>query len=214
MEYFFRDQSRISAYLDRGILCTILSMKDLYEWYGLLTPTSSPWKHQSQRRKRGLRSVKYSESSFIRAIKNKVLEPDPQYVHELNVLRAMVRQEDRQGDIGWGGSWTKERYQNLKEKHPEAVMAFEREIRQEKEREQHRRETLEKHRHSPYIEEVEGWPTSEAKDHYLKDLKQLRDVMIHSNLGYIGYAGGAILGALRSKYPQAHEAFEKELADL
>ena len=93
-------------------------------------------------------------------------------------------------------------------------MAFERELRQEKEREQQRRETLEKYRHSAYIEEVEGWPDSEAKDRYLKDLKQLKDVMIHSKVGYIGYAGGAILGALRSKYPQAHEAFEKELADL
>ena len=158
--------------------------------------------------------MKYSESSFIRAIKNKVLQLDPSYIHELVVLRAMVRQEHRQGDAGWGGTWTKERYQSLKDKHPEAVMAFERELRQEKAREQHRRETLEKYRHSPYLEEVEGWPSSEAKDRYLKDLKQLKDVMIHSNLGYIGYAGGAILGALRSKYPQAHEAFEKELADL
>jgi hypothetical protein len=158
--------------------------------------------------------VKYSESSFIRAIKNKVLEPDPQYIHELEVLRAMVRQEDRQGDIGWGGTWTKEWFQSLKNKHPEAVMAFEAELRWEKEREQHRRETLEKYRHSPYIEEVEGWPSSEAKDRYLKDLKQLRDVMIHSKVGYIGYAGGAILGALRSRYPQAHEVFREELEDL
>ena len=158
--------------------------------------------------------MRFSESSFIRAIKNKVLEPDPQYVHELNVLRAMVRQEHRQGDAGWGGSWTKERYQRLKNKHPEAVVAFERELRQEEEREQLRQETLERYKHSGYIEEVEGWPSSEAKDHYLKDLKQLRDVMIHSKVGYIGYAGGAILGALTSRYPQAHTAFQNELEDL
>lgn len=30
--------------------------------------------------------------------------------------------------------------------------------------------------------------------------------MIHLKKGYIGYAGGAILGALRSRYPQAYEA--------
>ena len=55
------------------------------------------------------------------------------YVHELIALRAMVGQEDRQGDTGWGGTWTKERYQSLKDKHPEALMAFEAELRSEKE---------------------------------------------------------------------------------
>src|SRR5215210_4562899 len=116
-----------------------------------------------------------SESPYIRWVKNKRPDPDPQYIYELNVLRAMVRQEDRQGDIGWGGTWTKERYQNLKEKHPEALMAFESELRWEKEEEQHRRETLEKYSYSPYIEEVEGWPDSELMASYLRDLKRLRD---------------------------------------
>src|SRR5215208_5126861 len=138
------------------------------------------------------------ESHYIKRIKSKSPEPDPQFVYELNVLRAMVRQEDRQGDIGWGGTWTKERYQCLREKHPEGLMAFETELRWEKERERLGQETLEKHRHSPYIEEVEGWPESEAKDHYLKDLKQLRDVMVHSKkLGYGGFAMGMIYGKLK-----------------
>jgi hypothetical protein len=107
------------------------------------------------------------------------------YVHELIALRAMVRQEDGQGDTGWGGTWTKERYQSVKDKHPEALMAFEAELRSEKEEEQHRREILEQYKHSVYIEEVEGWPDSEAKDSYLRDLKRLRDAMIHSKkLGY------------------------------
>lgn len=52
------------------------------------------------------------------------------------------------------------------------------------------------------------------RDHYLKDLRQLWDVMGHSKVGYIGYAGGAILGTLRSRYPEAHEVFERELEDL
>ncbi len=156
-----------------------------------------------------------SESPYIRHIKNKRPEPDPQYVYELNVLRAMVRQEDRQGDIGWGGTWTKERYQRLKDKHPEAVMAFEAELRWEREEEQLRRETLAKYRYSAYIAEVEGWPDSEGKDKYLRDLKRLRDIMIRSKkLGYGSYAMGMIYGKLKNKYPKAHEAFNRELDDL
>ncbi len=159
--------------------------------------------------------MRFSESPYIKWIKNKDPEPDPHYVYELNVLRAMVRQEDRQGDVGWGGlTWTWERYQRLKEKHPEALMAFEAELRWEKEEEKHRREVLEKYSHSAYIDEVEGWPDSEAKDNYLRDLRQLRDMLVHSKAGYIGYAGGAILGRLKSRYPEAHDVFKKELEHL
>src|SRR5829696_4480590 len=123
------------------------------------------------------RSSAMYESPYIRWVKNKRPKPDPQYVHELNVLRAMVRQEDRQGDTGWGGTWTKERYQSLKEKHPEALMAFEAELRWEKEEEQLRQEELERYsRPSPYIEAVEGCLESEARDNYVKDLRRLRDV--------------------------------------
>ena len=94
-------------------------------------------------------------------------------------------------------------------------MAFRSELRWEKERERLRQEELERYScPSPYIEEVEEWPESEAKDHYLKGLRQLRDVMIHSKVGYIGFAGGAILGRLKSKYPQAHDVFRRELEDL
>lgn len=158
--------------------------------------------------------MRFSESPYIRWVKNKQPESDPQYVHELNVLRAMVRQENRQGNTGWGGAWTKERYQSLKEIHPEAVMAFEAEIRWEKEEEQRRREILERHRCSPYIEEVEGWPDSEAKDSYLRDLKRLRDLMIHlKKLGYGSYLLGLAIANLRTKYPEAYEAFAEELGE-
>jgi hypothetical protein len=159
--------------------------------------------------------VIFHESSYIKRIKNKRPEPDPQYVYELNVLRAMVRQEARQGDIGWGGTWTKERYQRLKEKHSEALMAFEAELKWEKDEEQHKREILEKYRYSLYIEEVERWPESEVKDHYLKDLRQLRDVMVHSKkLGHGGFAMSMIYKKLKDKYPNAHGVFEEELEDL
>ncbi len=46
---------------------------------------------------------KVSESPFLRVMKNKLVEADPRYVHELEVLRAMLRQEDRQGDSAWDG---------------------------------------------------------------------------------------------------------------
>jgi hypothetical protein len=155
-----------------------------------------------------------SESPYIRWVKNKQPEPDPNYVHDLVVLRAMVRQEDRQADAGWGGTWSKERYQKLRDKHPEALMAFEAELRWEREEEQLQRETLEKHRYSSYIAEAEGWPDSEGKDEYLRDLKRLKDVMIHSKkLGYGSYAMGMIYGKLKYKYPKAHEAFDRELED-
>ncbi len=156
-----------------------------------------------------------SESPYIRWVKNKSPKPDPQYVHELDVLRAMVRQEDRQGDIGWGGTWTKERYQKLRDKHPEALMAFEAELRWEEEEEQLRRETLERFALSAYIAEVEGWPDSEGKDRYLQHLKRLRDIMIRTKkLGYGSYAMGMIYGKLKNKYPEAHKVFSRELEGL
>ncbi len=95
-----------------------------------------------------------SESPYIRLVKDKQPEPDPNYVHDLVVLRAMVRQEARQGDIGWGGTWTKERYQRLRDEYPEALMAFEAEIRWGREEAQLRRETFERYEDSPYLEEV------------------------------------------------------------
>jgi hypothetical protein len=53
-----------------------------------------------------------------------------------------------------------------------------------------------------------------VRDRYLRDPKQLWDVMVHSKVGYIGHAGGAILGKLKNRYPEAHDVFKKELGDL
>ena len=78
------------------------------------------------------------------SLKNKTIPLDPCYLHELEVLKAMLKQEDYQGDSGWGESWTKERYQDLKEKHPDALMVIETELRLEKESERHRRETFDR----------------------------------------------------------------------
>lgn len=155
-----------------------------------------------------------SESPYIRLVKNKAPEPDPQYVHDLVVLRAMVRQEDRQGDVGWGGTWTKERYQRLRE-YPEALMAFEAELRWAKEEAQLRRETFERYKDSPYLEEQKrAYPAIPDKDGYLEKIGRLRHVMILFKLGY-GSREMAMLKVNSSKrYPKAREAFERELEGL
>ena len=153
-----------------------------------------------------------NESSYLRNLKNKIIPLDPYYLHELEVLRAMLRQEDRQGDSGWGGSWTKERFQGLKEEHPEALMIFETELRIGKEREQHRKETFDRLMPSPYIEQKSrDLPDSEGKDEYLRKLRNLKWLMIASRLGSVGYAGGMALTNLGNGYPEAYEAFEEEL---
>ncbi len=156
-----------------------------------------------------------SESPYIRWVKNKDPEPDPNYVYELNVLRAMVRQEDYQGDIGWGGTWTKERYQRLRNGHPEAVMAFEAEVRWGREEAQLRRETFERYKDSPYLEEQKrAYPGNPNKDRYLEKIGRLRHVMILFKLGY-GSREMAMLKVNSSKrYPEAREAFERELEGL
>jgi hypothetical protein len=156
-----------------------------------------------------------SESPYLRMLKKKLVPLDPSYLHELEVLRAMLRQEDYQGDSGWGGSWTKERYRDLKEKHPEALMVFETELRLEKEKDRHRRETFDRLMPSPYIEQKRReLPDSEEKDKYLKKLRNLKWLMIASALGGVGYGGGIALGGLRNSFPEACEAFEEEVKSV
>ncbi len=151
-------------------------------------------------------------SPYLRMLKNKIIPLDPYYLHELETLRAMLRQEDRQGDSGWGGSWTKVRYRVLKEQHPEALMVFETELRVEKEREQHRKETFEMLMFSAYIDrKARELPDSVEKEKTLRKLRNLKWLMISSRLGGVGHVGGIALGGLRNSYPEAYEAFEVEL---
>ncbi len=153
-------------------------------------------------------------SPFLRMLKNKLVPLDPYYLHELEVLRAMLRQEDYQGDSGWGGSWTKERFQNLKDKHPEALMVFENEIRLEKKKEKHRRETFDRLMPSPYIERKKReLLDSQDKKKYLKNLRNLKRLMIASRLGGVGYAGGIALTNFKNSFPEAYEAFQEELGN-
>ncbi len=143
-----------------------------------------------------------SDSPYLRNLKNKAVPLDSSYLDELGVLRAMLKQEDRQMNSGWGGSWTKERYQSLKEKHPEALMVFETELRLEKEKERHRRETFDKLMPSPYIKQKKReLPDSGEKIVYLRKLRNLKGLMVASRLGSVGYGGGTALGGLRNSYP-------------
>jgi hypothetical protein len=151
------------------------------------------------------------ESPYLRMLKNKLVPLDPSYLHELEVFRAMLRQEDYQRDSGWGGSWTKERYQDLKEKHPDALMVFETELRIKKESERHRNETFQRLMPSPYIERQKELPDSKDREKRLRKLRTLKWLMIASRLGNVGYIGGMALTNFRNGCPEAYEAFEREL---
>ncbi len=156
-----------------------------------------------------------SESPYIRKIKDELLEPDFQLLHDLELLRAIIRNSERTTNYGSSGSWVNEHYLNLKEKYPEAVIAFEAELEEEKERQRLRKEakwqqTLEKHKQSPYLrEKIEQLLESDEKQ--LRELMRLRDMMIESKKGYGSEAMGYLKVHLRDKYPLAYEAFEEEL---
>ena len=110
---------------------------------------------------------------------------------------------------------TKERLQSLKEKHPEAMMVFEAELRAEKEREKCRRETFRRLVPSTYIERLSrDLPDSGEKDEYLRKLGNLKWLMIASKLGGAGYGGGIVLKNLSRSYSGAYGAFEVELEQL
>ncbi len=155
------------------------------------------------------------ESPYIRKIKDQLLEPNFQYINDLELLRAIIRQSERTGNYGSSGSWVNERYLKLKEKYPEAVVVFETELKEEKERQRLRKETkwqqtLEKHKQSPYLrEKMEQLLESDEKQ--LRELMRLRDLMIHSKKGYGSEAMGYLRVSLKNKHPLAYEAFKKEL---
>jgi len=116
------------------------------------------------------RSSIMSESPYIRGeIEN---HPEPEYINDLRILRRFVQI----GSFGYRASKDVV-FQTLKTRYTEAYNAF---------GEERRRETLERYRHSPYIENIEALPDSEYKDKWLKDLRELRKIMILFRLGYGG----------------------------
>ncbi len=155
------------------------------------------------------------ESPYIRKIKDELLEPNFQYINDLHMLRAIIRNSERTGNYGKSGSWINQRYLNLKDKYPEAVRIFKVELREEKEVQRLRKEAkwqqaLERHKQSPYLKEkIEQLLESEEKQ--LRELMRLRDMMINSKKGYGGQAMAYLKASLRDKYPEAYERFQEEL---
>jgi hypothetical protein len=139
-----------------------------------------------------------SESAYVRSEMEQ--HPEPEYINDLRILRRFVQN----GSFGYSQS-NDVVSQRLKTRYPKAYSAF---------GEERKRETLVKYRHSPYIEQIEALPDSEYRANWLRDLRELRKIMILFRLGYGGYAMGMIYGKLKNKHPEAHETFEKELEDL
>lgn len=125
---------------------------------------------------------------------------EPEYLNDLRILRRFVQN----GSFGYRAS-DDVIFQRLKTRYPKAYSAF---------GEERKRRVLERYSYSPYIEKVEALPESEYKKQWLKDLRELRKIMILFKLGYGGYAMGMIYGKLKNRHPEAHEAFETELEDL
>jgi hypothetical protein len=139
-----------------------------------------------------------AESPYIR--REVEQHPEPEYINDLRILRRFVQN----GSFGYRASKDVV-FQTLKSRYPEAYSAF---------GEERRREILEKYRHSPYIEQIEALPDSEYKEKWLKDLRELKKIMVLFRLGYGGYAMGMIYGKLKNKHPEAHRVFEEELVEI
>jgi len=127
--------------------------------------------------------------------------PEPEYLNDLRILRRFVQN----GSFGYHQSEDLV-FQRLKTRYPRAYSAF---------GEERRRETLQRYEHSPYIEGQEWtYPDNPDKDGYLKSLERLRHVMILFGLGYGSREMNMLRVNSRRRYPEAYEAFEKELEDL
>ncbi len=156
-------------------------------------------------------------SPYISKKKDEVLEPDWKYVHDLELLRVTLRQDEQTGKHDPSGSLINERHLDLKKKYPEAVSAFRAELREEKEwersyKEAKRQESLERHKQSAYLKEkMDQLSESEDGERQLQELIGLRDLMICWKMGQGSEAMGYIRVSLRNKYPEAYEAFQEEL---
>jgi len=126
---------------------------------------------------------------------------EPEYLNDLRILRRFVQE----GSFGYRQSRDIV-VQTLKARYSEFYSAFGEECR---------RETLERYKHSPYIEvQRMTYPNNPDKDDYLESLERLRHVIFLFRLGY----GSREMNMLRvnssRRYPEAYEAFEDELRDL
>ena len=141
-----------------------------------------------------------SESSYLeREIGN---HPDePEYLNDLRILRRFVQN----GSFGYHQSKDVV-FRTLKARYPDAYSHF---------GEERRRDTLEKYKDSPYIEEQKRtYPNNPDKDDYLKSLERLRHIMLLSKLGYGSREMAMLRVNSKRPYPEAFEVFEQELQGL
>jgi hypothetical protein len=138
-----------------------------------------------------------SESEYIR--REMENHPDePEYHSDLRILRRFVYN----GSFGYRESKDVV-FQRLKSHYPEAYGAF---------GEERRKVTLEEYERSPYVEiQQRTFPNNPDKDDYLEALKRLRYLMILFKLGYGGQVMAMARTNLANRYPEAHEAFRREL---
>ena len=140
-----------------------------------------------------------AEYQYIR--KEAENHPEPEYLADLRILRRFVQN----GSFGYRES-DDVVFQTLKNRYPQAYDAFGRERRQE---------VLEEYEHSPYVERQRRvYPSNPDKDRYLKSLERLRHVMILFRLGYGSQEMNMVRVNSKRRYPEAHQAFERELKDF
>ena len=141
-----------------------------------------------------------SESQYLKQEMEN--HPDePEYLSDLRILRRFIQN----GSFGYK-QIDDVVFQRLKSRYLRAYSTF---------GEERRQETLQRYQHSPYIAlQEQVYPNNPDKDDYLKALERLRNVMILFKLGY----GSGEMNMLRvnssRRYPEAYEAFERELKDL
>ncbi|MBD0328300.1 MAG: hypothetical protein ICV68_17915 [Pyrinomonadaceae bacterium] len=139
-----------------------------------------------------------SESLYIR--REMEQHPELEYINDLRILRRFIQN----GSFGYRQS-NNVVFETLKTRYPEAYNAL---------GEERRREVLEKYRDSPYIElQRKVYPNNPDKDDYLKALERLRNIMILFKLGYGSREMAMLRVNSKRRYPEAYEAFEKELED-
>jgi len=124
--------------------------------------------------------------------------PEPEYLSDLRILRRFVYN----GSFGLKES-DDVVFQTLKTRYSTAYYAF---------GEERKREVLEEYKTSPYIElQRRTYPNNPDKDEYLKALVRLRHHMIMFKLGYGDRIRAMAHANLKSRYPEAHKAFQREL---
>ncbi len=127
--------------------------------------------------------------------------PEPEYLSDLRILRRFVQN----GSFGYRESKDVV-FQTLKVRYPQAYAVF---------GEERKREVLERFKDSPYIEvQRRMYPANPDKEKYLKSLERLRHVMILFKLGYGSREMAMLKVNSKRRYPEAFEAFERELEDV